>query len=240
MVINDPAVASTRLLSLGSKLRNYILATCRALLINDLTRFMQNHSGSEQAQIEQVKERFCWQGVRLIARMSNNNAVAPSRLREHFCLKPCAKRSQNCWMLRVASVCTPCCMLLRLVGSCCAKFETGQTFSYVQTDATTPNIVGSCRPTILRLLARGFKSLINEICKFLHRICFTVSLLIPQGHIPLKCNKLPRHLNDENLPQDQEQRRKGLRFFCRESGFRRKRCQASLQVVSIRLHLKWN
>ena len=24
------------------------------------------------------------------------------------------------------------------VGCCCAKFETGQTFSYVQTDATTP------------------------------------------------------------------------------------------------------
>ena len=29
-------------------------------------------------------------------------------------------------------VCTPCCMLLCVVGSCCAKFETGQTFSYVQ------------------------------------------------------------------------------------------------------------
>ena len=26
-------------------------------------------------------------------------------------------------MLRVASVCTPCCMLLRAVGSCCAKFK---------------------------------------------------------------------------------------------------------------------
>ena len=153
-------------------------------------------------------------------------------------LKQLQEVIDHIWMLRVASVCTPCCMLLRLVGSCCAKFETGQTFSYVQTDATTPNIVGSCRPTILRLLAPGFKSLINEICKFLHRICFTVSLLIPQGHIPLKCNKLPRHLNDENLPQDQEQRCKGLRFFRRESGFRRKRCQASLQVVSIRLHLK--
>ena len=35
-----------------------------------------------------------------------------------------------------------CCTLLRVVGSCCAKFETGQKFSQVQTDATTPNIVG--------------------------------------------------------------------------------------------------
>ena len=47
------------------------------------------------------------------------------------------------WMLHVASVCTYCCMLLRVVGrSCCAKFETGQTFSHVQTDVTTPNVVG--------------------------------------------------------------------------------------------------
>ena len=47
-------------------------------------------------------------------------------------------------MLHVVSVCTPCChvgMLLRVVESCCIKFETGQTFSYVQTDATTPNEV---------------------------------------------------------------------------------------------------
>ena len=36
-------------------------------------------------------------------------------------------------MLHVASVCTSCCMLLRVVGSCCAKFKTGQTFSYLQT-----------------------------------------------------------------------------------------------------------
>ena len=32
--------------------------------------------------------------------------------------------------------------LLCVVESCCAKFETGQTFSYVQTDATTPNNAG--------------------------------------------------------------------------------------------------
>ena len=45
------------------------------------------------------------------------------------------KDSQQCWMLHVASVCTPCCMLLDVVACCCAKFETGQTFQ-----ATTPNI----------------------------------------------------------------------------------------------------
>ena len=40
----------------------------------------------------------------------------------------------------------PCSMLFCAVGSCSAKFETGQTFSYVQTDTTTPNVVG---PTML-------------------------------------------------------------------------------------------
>ena len=54
-----------------------------------------------------------------------------------------AYNSQHCWMLHVASVCTPCCMSLPVVGSCCAKFETGHTFIYVQTDATTPNKVAS-------------------------------------------------------------------------------------------------
>ena len=53
-----------------------------------------------------------------------------------------ANNSQHCWMLHVAYVCTPCCMLLRVVGRSCAKFETGQTLSYVQTDATSLGVVG--------------------------------------------------------------------------------------------------
>ena len=43
-----------------------------------------------------------------------------------------ANNPKLCWILRVAPVCTPCCMLLGVVGSCCAKFETDQTFRYVQ------------------------------------------------------------------------------------------------------------
>ena len=31
-------------------------------------------------------------------------------------------------MLHVGSVCTPCCMLLDVIGCCCAKFEIGQIF----------------------------------------------------------------------------------------------------------------
>ena len=45
------------------------------------------------------------------------------------------KNSQHSWMLHVASVSTPCCMLLDVVACCCAKFETGQIFQ-----PTTPNI----------------------------------------------------------------------------------------------------
>ena len=39
------------------------------------------------------------------------------------------KRTQHCWMLHVASVCTHCCMLLLVVGRCCTKFKNNQTFS---------------------------------------------------------------------------------------------------------------
>ena len=39
-----------------------------------------------------------------------------------------ANNYQHCWMLHVASVCTPCCMLLDVVACRCAKFETSETF----------------------------------------------------------------------------------------------------------------
>ena len=41
-------------------------------------------------------------------------------------------------------------MLSRVVGSCCVRFETGQTFNYLQTDAKSPNIIG---PTMLGVVA---------------------------------------------------------------------------------------
>ena len=67
-----------------------------------------------------------------------------------------ANNSQHCWMLLVASVCTPCYMLLRVNGRWYTKFETGQTFSYVQTDTSTLNTV---RPTKLGVVA--------SVCKWL-------------------------------------------------------------------------
>ena len=52
--------------------------------------------------------------------------------------------------------CVPLHTLLHVVACCCAKFETRQTCSYMQTDATTPSNVGSCWPTILRPLVPGY------------------------------------------------------------------------------------
>ena len=43
-----------------------------------------------------------------------------------------ANNSQHCQMLHVVSA-----------ACCCAKFETGQTFSYLQTNRATPNNVAS-------------------------------------------------------------------------------------------------
>ena len=53
---------------------------------------------------------------------------------------------------------------------CCAKFEAGQTCSYVQTDATTPNNVGSCWLTVLHPFAHGLiaTSYLEIVSKLAH------------------------------------------------------------------------
>ena len=58
--------------------------------------------------------------------------------------QPTAPNIVECYMLRpLAHSVAFCC---DVVGSCCTKFETGQTFRHVQMDTTTLNIVG---PTML-------------------------------------------------------------------------------------------
>ena len=53
-----------------------------------------------------------------------------------------ANKTQHCWAQHVASVCTPCCVLLRLVGSCWMKFDQFQTSSNKsQQHATTHHMV---------------------------------------------------------------------------------------------------
>ena len=53
------------------------------------------------------------------------------------------KQTQHRWpsisniVICCVAFCAPCCIFLRALGSCCAKFGTDQTFSYVQSDATS-------------------------------------------------------------------------------------------------------
>ena len=74
-----------------------------------------------------------------------------------------ANNSQHCCTWHVASVCTPCCMLLDAVACCCAKFETGQTFSPVQTDATLLAYNSQHCWELLRPFARSLKVSIGQV-----------------------------------------------------------------------------
>ena len=58
--------------------------------------------------------------------------------------------SQHCWMLRVASVCTPCYMVLHVVGSYCIRLHTT-----ANTDATS-HLLGSNNSSI-RIKLKSFE-----------------------------------------------------------------------------------
>ena len=86
--------------------------------------------------------------------------------RNNFCRETQGpyKRSQHCWAQHVASVCTPCFVLLRLAGSCWMKFETGQT-----SEPTSANISIVLRPskrgpTMLRSFAQHILKHIQQCC----------------------------------------------------------------------------
>ena len=66
---------------------------------------------------------------------------------------PC-KRSQHCWAQHVASVCTPCCVLLRFVATCWMKFETGQTSEPTSANISIVSRSSKRGPTMLRSFAQ--------------------------------------------------------------------------------------
>ena len=78
-----------------------------------------------------------------------------------------AKNSKHQWMLHVASVCSPCSMLSWVVGSCWAKFETGEMFSYVQTNVTINQSIKSLAQQCWELLGPFACSLTLGISKLL-------------------------------------------------------------------------
>ena len=83
-----------------------------------------------------------------------------------------ANNSQNCWLLLVASVCTSCCMSLRVVGSCCAKFETGQT---LQLRANGNKKSQQCRELLARTMFRMFARKSEMLIDFL--ICILLYMV---------------------------------------------------------------
>ena len=65
-----------------------------------------------------------------------------------------ANKTQRCWAQHVPSVCTPCCVLLRLVGSCWMKFETGQTSEPTSANISIVSRSSKRGPTMLRSFAQ--------------------------------------------------------------------------------------
>ena len=101
-------------------------------------------------------------------------------LKRFGCVKPRANGGNIVGQQHPTLLDATCCVrlytLLLVVGCYCAKFETGQTFSYVQTDATTPNNVGSC---CVRL--HGAKSLTG------FKLC---AITIPNNTQQQTCNRV--------------------------------------------------
>ena len=95
-------------------------------------------------------------------------------------LSPMQTDAQHCWMLHVASICTPCCM--HVVRSCRAKFETGQTFEpktsnisfapwSLKSSATMLDLFALLFPTLLGLrthITNGLQSLMSCILPMMY------------------------------------------------------------------------
>ena len=80
------------------------------------------------------------------------------RMTWYLSLKPCANGRIIVAQKHVASVCTPCCMLIACCWRCCVKFETGQSFSYGKVKETQhlPPLLGQQCWELLNTFASGF------------------------------------------------------------------------------------
>ena len=91
-----------------------------------------------------------------------------------------AKKMQHCWAQLVASVCTPCCVLLRVVACCCDLLEVvGWGLKLVKLQSQQV-------PTFL--LFRGHRSVVQQCCVRLHSTSNNVA--------PVHAHYMPRiHTN---------------------------------------------
>ena len=94
------------------------------------------------------------------------------------------KRTQHFWMLHVASVCTPCCMLLRIVGSCCIRLHTT-----ANTEATTPNSVGPTMLGVVTVRLQLAKSVYSNNAFHQTRLCPLLDSRGPHASSAVKINK---------------------------------------------------
>ena len=69
--------------------------------------------------------------------------------------KASSKRTQHFWRLHVASVCTPCCILLRVVGSCCIRLNTTATRTQQHAKLLAQQCCELLRPFTSSLRTRG-------------------------------------------------------------------------------------
>ena len=65
-----------------------------------------------------------------------------------------ANKTQHCFAQHVASVCTPCCVLLSVVGSSWMKFETGQTSEPTSANISIVSRSSKRGPTMFRSFAK--------------------------------------------------------------------------------------
>ena len=97
-------------------------------------------------------------------------------------IKSSAKGTQHCWMLLVASVCTPCCSLLHAVGSCCENIITGQRFGYVRTGLPTL-LAQQCWELLRRLIKRSYYPALSEATFFSkNELCLLLCYPFPPSH----------------------------------------------------------
>ena len=91
--------------------------------------------------------------------------------------KALSKRTQHCWRLHVASVCTPCCILLRVVGSCCIRLNTTATRTQQHAKLLAQQCCELLRPFTSSLRTRGKSWILMWPAKLKTVIAWTLALV---------------------------------------------------------------
>ena len=133
---------------------------------------------------------------------NSNNPV--SIVKRYECKGLC-KRSQHCWAFAHHVVC--CCVLLRLVGSCWMKFETGQTSEPTSANISIVSRSSKRGPTMLRSFAQH----IQQCCAGARAlqtgnrvVCMELWVFVSQSplyshlktqHVVTCCERATRHNN---------------------------------------------